>query len=148
LNQLAEDDSLENFQQAMDETLYNVGQDTDEMEVEIDDLTAKLTELEGDYHVNIKIHQTGSVPKVPTTKGLPIGGQQGLDMVVPRGFPNDTFPIRATSGEHVQITPRGKDKQSDMQHLTVNINNPQINSEIDIDNMARQVAEAIQEKGK
>lgn len=33
------------------------------------------------------------------------GGQQGLDMIVPSGFPNDTFPIRASSGERVTITP-------------------------------------------
>jgi hypothetical protein len=29
-------------------------------------------------------------------------------MTVPGGFPNDTFPIRASSGEHVEITPKGR----------------------------------------
>jgi hypothetical protein len=33
------------------------------------------------------------------------GGQHGLDFVVPPGFPNDSFPIRAESGERVTITP-------------------------------------------
>lgn len=37
-----------------------------------------------------------------------IGGANGLDMVVPAGYPNDSFPIRAQSGEHVQITPAGQ----------------------------------------
>ena len=35
------------------------------------------------------------------------GGQHGLSMTVPGGYPNDTFPIRASSGEHVEITPKG-----------------------------------------
>jgi len=35
------------------------------------------------------------------------GGQHGLDMIVPPGFPNDSFPIMGTSGERVQITPEG-----------------------------------------
>ncbi len=29
-------------------------------------------------------------------------------MIVPAGFPNDTFPILASSGERVSITPAGK----------------------------------------
>jgi phage-related protein len=32
----------------------------------------------------------------------------GLNMVIPPGFPNDTFTIRATSGEHAIITPAGQ----------------------------------------
>jgi hypothetical protein len=35
-------------------------------------------------------------------------GQHGLDMVVPPGFPNDSFPIWTSSGEHVSVTPKGK----------------------------------------
>jgi hypothetical protein len=34
--------------------------------------------------------------------------QHGADFIVPRGYPNDTFPMRVTSGEHVQVTPRGR----------------------------------------
>jgi hypothetical protein len=69
---------------------------------------------------------------------------------VPRGFqePNKPFWIGTESGEHVSVTPKGQRPSSDVQPLTIQINNPQINSEIDIDNMARQVAEAIQEKGQ
>ena len=32
------------------------------------------------------------------------GGANGLDMTVPPGYPNDSFRIGATSGEHVYIT--------------------------------------------
>ena len=40
--------------------------------------------------------------------GAPLpGGKHGLDMTVPAGFPNDSFPILASSGERVQITPAG-----------------------------------------
>ena len=47
----------------------------------------------------------------PGPGGVPYptpGGQHGLDMTVPPGFPNDSFPILATSGERVSITPAGK----------------------------------------
>jgi len=37
-----------------------------------------------------------------------VGGAHGLSGVVPGGFPNDSFLIGATSGEHVQVTPRGQ----------------------------------------
>lgn len=43
-------------------------------------------------------------PLQPITQGVP-GGAGGLDMIVPPGYNNDTFPIRAASGEHVTITP-------------------------------------------
>jgi len=35
-------------------------------------------------------------------------GAHGLSGVVPGGFPNDSFLIGATSGEHVQVTPAGR----------------------------------------
>ena len=43
----------------------------------------------------------------PFPSNIGPGGAHGLDMIVPPGFPNDTFPIRATSGERVTITPQG-----------------------------------------
>jgi hypothetical protein len=36
------------------------------------------------------------------------GGQHGLNMIVPPGYPNDTFPIRVSSGEMVTVTPQGQ----------------------------------------
>lgn len=40
-----------------------------------------------------------------TTGGGP-GGANGLDFTVPPGYPNDSFPFRAQSGERVQVTPK------------------------------------------
>lgn len=34
------------------------------------------------------------------------GGANGLDFVVPPGYPADSFPFRAQSGERVQVTPK------------------------------------------
>lgn len=42
---------------------------------------------------------------VGTRSGPPPGGQHGLNMTVPPGYPNDTFPILASSGERVIIAP-------------------------------------------
>jgi hypothetical protein len=39
-------------------------------------------------------------------------GASGLDMVVPPGFPNDTFPIRASSGERVVVIPQNTQNNS------------------------------------
>lgn len=36
------------------------------------------------------------------------GGAQGMDFIVPPGYPNDSFPIRVQSGEHVVVTPSGE----------------------------------------
>lgn len=36
------------------------------------------------------------------------GGQHGLNIVVPPGFPNDSFPVLASSGERVLIIPQNK----------------------------------------
>jgi hypothetical protein len=49
------------------------------------------------------------------------GGAQefagGADFVVPPGYPNDSFPMAVTSGEHVVVTPAGNDNSR-----TININ--------------------------
>jgi hypothetical protein len=37
---------------------------------------------------------------------VPPGGAHGLDMIVPPGFPNDSYPVRASSGERVVIIPQ------------------------------------------
>lgn len=42
-----------------------------------------------------------------TTGGGP-GGASGLNFVVPPGYPNDSYPIRVQSGEHVQVTPKNQ----------------------------------------
>jgi hypothetical protein len=44
--------------------------------------------------------------------------QHGTDFVVPPGFPNDTFPIRASSGERVVVIPQST--QTDSRSFTFN----------------------------
>jgi hypothetical protein len=73
-----------------------------------------LEEIEGRYDIELNFKMVGlsEIPDVKgfAEKGLPEGpgGQHGLDFVVPPGFPGDSFPFRATSGEHVQVTPKGQ----------------------------------------
>lgn len=52
------------------------------------------------------VEQPFTIPANPP--GITYEGQHGLDFIVPPGYPSDSFPVRATSGEHVQVTPRGK----------------------------------------
>jgi hypothetical protein len=43
--------------------------------------------------------------------GINAGGANGLSMVVPAGFPNDSFRVGATSGESIEITKGGGNNQ-------------------------------------
>ena len=47
------------------------------------------------------------------------GGQFGLDMTVPPGYPGDSYTIGATSGEHVTVTPAGE-KPAGGETVTIN----------------------------
>ena len=79
-----------------------------------------LASLEGTYEVVIETYYKtfGTKPLLDKPQGPPTpkgyydedgpGGQFGLSMVVPPGYPNDSFKFRATSGEHVQVTPQGQ----------------------------------------
>lgn len=40
------------------------------------------------------------------------GAANGANFTVPPGFPNDSFPMRVQSGEHVTVTPAGQQRQS------------------------------------
>lgn len=59
------------------------------------------------------------------------GGANGLNFMVPPGYPNDSFPIRVQSGEHVQVTPANQVQQ------------PQ-GIEIDYDRMASAFIQALE----
>lgn len=53
----------------------------------------------------------GSPPPItPPTYGPPPPAQYstGADFIVPPGYPNDTYPIRVESGEHVVVTPANR----------------------------------------
>jgi len=41
-----------------------------------------------------------------------LGHSEGANFVVPPGYPNDSYPMRVESGEHVVVTPAGRDSNS------------------------------------
>ena len=54
----------------------------------------------------------GALPSVPSAGGTSPtvagpGFARGGSFIVPQGFPNDSFPMRVSSGERVTVTPRG-----------------------------------------
>jgi hypothetical protein len=51
--------------------------------------------------------------------GIQLAG--GADFTVPPGYPNDTFPMRVQSGEHVTVTPRGENSGT---NITLNFYGP------------------------
>jgi hypothetical protein len=70
------------------------------------------------------------------------GGAHGLNMIVPPGYPNDSFRVRATSGETVTITPPGQSSSP------INIT---INGNIERDNiytLARAVGAELQRQSR
>lgn len=62
------------------------------------------------YNVFLEAIGQDPIPDIPYAA-------HGLDMVVPPGFPNDTFPIMASSGEHVKITPVERINTSGLESL-------------------------------
>ena len=62
---------------------------------------------------------SGKPPAVGLEEGVKIGGANGLDMIVPPGYPNDSFPVWAQSGERVTITPAGQ--TTNMGGVTINV---------------------------
>jgi hypothetical protein len=49
----------------------------------------------------------------------------GADFTVPPGYPNDSFPMRVESGEHVSVTPAGQDGGEPL-HIVVNLDSQPI----------------------
>ena len=71
----------------------------------------------------------GEVPDAPNPGGghLPGGGAAlGANFIEPSGFPNDSFPLMVTSGEHVRVDPiggRGRMEAATGGQTTINNNN-------------------------
>ncbi len=64
------------------------------------------------------------------------GGASGLDFVVPPGYPNDSYPMRVQSGEHVTVTPAGQPSGGN----TINL---YAANDVDYMLLARQVAQIL-----
>ena len=85
--------------------------DVDGVTKAADTAAGALDKIVGQHEVGIHVTVTGdTIPTIPQYKaGQPyIGGQHGLNMMVPQGFPNDSFPVLASSGEQIIIIPPGE----------------------------------------
>lgn len=78
-----------------DEPLVAAGKKADELLITLEKIGSQKFKTVVD--VIVKITEAGAGP----------GLQHGGDFVVPPGFENDSFPIRVSSGERVQVTPPG-----------------------------------------
>lgn len=70
-----------------------------------------------------KIITIGDIPDIPgssTSTVVQHGAQTGADFVVPAGYPNDSYPLRVSSGEHVTVVPQGKTSSGPQTMITYN----------------------------
>lgn len=84
-------------------TMLAAGENTGEAKSAIQRLREELAKLDGKV---FRYRVIGDrVITSDTGGGLAIGAHSGADFIVPPGFPNDSFPMRVESGEHVKVTP-------------------------------------------
>lgn len=94
-------------------TTFNIVKDA--AEAAIQEFQEVLDEFIAKYG-NVTINISAETSATPPTAAPPVPGSEtstmpgakfaaGGSFVVPRGFPNDSFPMRVSSGEHVQVTP-------------------------------------------
>lgn len=60
------------------------------------------------------------------------GYQAGANFVVPPGFPNDSFPMKVSSGERVIVIPKGQAAGGGGMNVTVNFGDVAINNGMDL----------------
>jgi hypothetical protein len=158
-------DATDNFKQYKDIDSYTVAiggltssfmpfaSSIQEANTQLDNANAKLDALDG-KHVNafLDLHVSeiiGGAPYDPNKVGLdPIGGgaANGADFTVPPGYPNDSFPMRVQSGEHVTVTPAGESGGGGINingPITIMTNDPQ-----DLMNKLGQIARSARKSGK
>jgi len=95
--------ALANMNSAIDK--FNSGGSLDNLYNDLDKILKKILEINR-TPIAPKVGNAPTPPRPPGSPNGP-GGQHGLNMIVPPGFPGDTYPIRATSGERVTIAPAG-----------------------------------------
>lgn len=101
---------------------------------------SRLAALQAVYSEELELR------KITKKQSVIPGFQSGGSFIVPSGFkePHNPFLIGAESGEEVTIKPKGKANVDG--DIIINVNNPQIVSELDVYNLAQQVAEVFKEK--
>ena len=105
------------------DSLIKVDYKVHETDIHATNLQTTLTNLvKNPYVIQVDYHEQ-QIPTLPgRTTPLPGGAQHGADFVVPPGFPNDTFPMRVSSGERVQVMPRGQAAAGGVSMGDININ--------------------------
>jgi hypothetical protein len=109
---------------------------------EIEKVHAELDKLDGksvDAHITIHTSEIRTISEQTSTLGGIPEFAGGANFIVPPGYPNDTFAMRVSSGEHVQVTPAGTSNQ-----LTNNHNNQTviINTGLDQASLMRALEQA------
>ena len=90
----------------------------------------------------------GAIPESPPGTAGGMGFQAGVrNFVVPPGFPNDTYPVRLSTGEKMTVIPRGQAAGASGGNVTVNLGPVTISGELDLqqfgDFVERRVAMAL-----
>ncbi len=77
---------------------------------EVENLAQSIREIpDKEVNITVNTHYVSSGGRTSGHEDTGIGGYAtGGDFIVPQGFNNDNYPIRAQSGEHVSITPAGQ----------------------------------------
>ena len=90
----------------------------------VEEMQNSLFRLARTYDVTIRYRVEGDptsgrfVPPAIGRDAPAIMAANGLsDFVVPPGFPNDSFPINVTSGETVNVSPRGQPSGGDTRQM-------------------------------
>lgn len=110
---------LDKFGAFPDEVGTTVNVDTTEAENRISSLEARLMGLGSGG-------QPGTASggyQAPPDVGGP-GFASGANFIVPPGYPNDSFPMRVQSGEHVTVTPAGQPRGGDTFNVYLTPANP------------------------
>jgi hypothetical protein len=112
----------------------------------VDDIAAAIAALR-DKSVTINVTTVTEEVTAQTWKwrkdlntGGPGGPQMagGADFIVPPGYPNDSFPMRAQSGERVQVTPAGETARSGA-NVTINVSS----TPMDVQWITKQLKSAV-----
>jgi len=82
------------------------------------DYWAAFGGLPHEYTIKVNYVQSGSVGGL--TADTELGLANGGDFIVPPGYPNDSFKIGVTSGEHVSVAPKGKSSSYTFRILNAN----------------------------
>ena len=91
-------------------------------------------------------------PIVGTKKGAPETkepvefGQHGLNMIVPPGYPNDTFNIRASSGEGVIVLTPGQMGREEINNSFLWSPTIQLSNQIDADAFMDRLMQRLEER--